>query len=305
MPPRRVTPAEFQRLVRQAQQKQRQAISNYNSAVRKYNADVKRAVDQYNTKARAANRAIDDYNRAARNHNARVRSNQRRLNSEMARLRAQPVVEQYTAVRSSTVSLHEAYTRVDAEATSGLISERSAGLVDLAEAEAANSARVANALFGSAAAEEELETTELNDELSSLSEDLDRRWRGALFALSPRNPDAARHFCTSSREVLVQMIDLKAPDADVLRANPQCQTTDDGRVLRREKIGYLLASYGEDRASLGDFIDADVNDVMKLFRTFNEGTHGDAGAFDLSTLRAVKSRVEGAIRFLSRIIRGI
>src|SRR3954462_12122355 len=135
----------------------------------------------------------------------------------------------------------------------------------------------------------------LDDELSSLSQDLDRRWRGALFALSPRNPDAARHFCTSSREVLVQMIDLRAPDAEVRRANPQCQTTDDGRVLRREKIGYLLGAYGDDRASLGDFIDADVNDVMKLFRTFNDGTHGDAGAFDLSTLRAIKTRVEGAI----------
>lgn len=300
-----MTPAEYQRLVRQAQQKQRQALNNYNSAVRKYNAEAKRVVDRHNANVRATNRAIDSYNREARAHNTRVRNNQRRLNTEIARLRSQPVVERYTVVRSSAVALHESYTRVDADVEAGLISERSAALVDLAEGEAANSARVANTLIGSAEAEEDLEATELDDELSSLSQDLDRRWRGALFALSPRNPDAARHFCTSSREVLVQMIDLRAPDAEVLRANPQCQTTDDGRVRRREKISYLLAAYGDDRASLGDFIDADVNDVMKLFRTFNDGTHGDAGAFDLSTLRAIKTRVEGAIRFLSRLIRGI
>jgi hypothetical protein len=161
LPPRRVTPAEYQRLIRQAQQKQRQAINNYNSAVRKHNAEAKRVVDRHNANVRATNRAIDNYNREARAHNTRVRNNQRRLNTEIARLRSQPVVERYTVVRSSAVALHESYTRVDADAEAGLISERSAALVDLAEGEAANSARVANALLGSAEAEEDLEATEL------------------------------------------------------------------------------------------------------------------------------------------------
>jgi hypothetical protein len=46
-----------------------------------------------------------------------------------------------------------------------------------------------------------------------------------------------------------------------------------------------------------------VDDVMKLFRVFNDATHGDAGVFDLNALRALKQRVEGAITFLSAIVR--
>jgi hypothetical protein len=40
-----------------------------------------------------------------------------------------------------------------------------------------------------------------------------------------------------------------------------------------------------------------------LFRVFNDGTHGDAGAFDLPSLHALRGRVEGAVRFLSAIAR--
>jgi hypothetical protein len=44
---------------------------------------------------------------------------------------------------------------------------------------------------------------------------------------------------------------------------------------------------------------------MKLFGEFNKGTHGEAGRFDITALRAIKSRVEGAVRFLSTVICGI
>lgn len=51
-------------------------------------------------------------------------------------------------------------------------------------------------------------------------------------------------------------------------------------------------------------MDADVNDVLNLFRTFNDGTHGHTGTFDMPTLQGIKTRVEGAIRFPAQIIRG-
>jgi hypothetical protein len=37
---------------------------------------------------------------------------------------------------------------------------------------------------------------------------------------------------------------------------------------------------------------------------FNDGTHGNAGALDIVALQALKGRVEGAIRFLSAVVRG-
>jgi len=304
--PRQVTPAQLQSLIRQAEARQRQAVSQYNAVVRRYNADVQRAVSEHNSNVRQAQRAIDDYNRAARAHNARVSANRQRLLAEIARLNTQRSSTRFTVTQTSTIALHVAYRRVEADYEAGLLDTRAGALVDLAETDATNSARVANILLDNDLDRDiEVENTTLTDELMSLSQDLDQRWRGALFSLNPRNPDAARHFCTSSREVIVQMIDLYAPDAAVLAATPECETTDTGRPVRREKINYLLARYGADQHSVRDFVDADVQDVLRLFRLFNEGTHGGAGTFNLAALRAIKTRVEGSIRLLSALIRGI
>jgi hypothetical protein len=294
---RRVSPSQLKSIIRQAEAQQRRDVNRYNAAVRQYNLALRRAVDEHNAGVRRTQRAVNDYNRAARTHNARLRS-------EIARLDSHRSSTRYVATQTSTVALHSAFHRVEDAAEAGPWDDRSQVLVDLAEGEAANSARMTNTLLGGAAEDDEQEDTSLTDELSSLSEDLDHRWRGALFALNPRNPDAARHFCTSSREVIVQMIDLKAPDDVVLRARPNCRKVK-GRPARRDKIGYLLERYGANHESLGDFVEADVDDVMNLFRVFNDGTHGGAGRFDIPSLRAIKGRVEGSVRFLSTVIQGI
>ncbi|MEU4159214.1 hypothetical protein [Actinoplanes sp. NPDC026670] len=266
-------------------------VNDYNRKVAAHNREVKRAVDRYNREVRA--------------YNARVRSNRQRLNAEIARLNRQRSTTRYVTVQTSTVALHTAYSRIDAQ--SELWNERGQELADFAEAEAANSVHVANVLLDEVAAdEEEAEGTSLTDELSVLSTDLDSRWRGALFAINPRNPDAARHFCTSAREVIVELINMKAPDAVVLLAKPNCERGPDGRaVARREKIGYLLDQNGAGYESLGDFMETDVNDVMNLFSQFNRGTHGTAGRFDVPALRAIKHRVEASIRFLSTLVQGV
>lgn len=219
-------------------------LAEYNRLVAEHNRKVKQAVDQRNREIEAHNRkvkrSIDDYNREVRAHNARVRSNRQRLNAEIARLNRQRSITSYVTVQTSTIALQTAYSRVDQQ--SDLWNERGQELADLAEAETANSAHVANTLLSDTAADaEETEETSLTDELSSLSLDLHNRWEGARFAINPRNPDAARHFCTSAREVVVEMINMRAPDAAVLQAKPNCERGPDGKaVARREKIGYLL-----------------------------------------------------------------
>ncbi len=304
--PRQVTPSQLRSMIRQAEAKQRQAVNQYNSAVRQYNNKLKQAIDEHNANVRRAQRAVSDHNRAVDAHNSRVRADRHRLQREIRRLNGQRSSARFTVTQTSTIALHTAYRRVEDDFDAGLMGARGGPLVDLAEAEAANSARVTNSLLGQPADEDlELEGTALTNELSALSEDLDQRWRGALFSLNPRNPEAARHFCTSAREVILQMIDLKASDATVLQAVPGCDKAKDGKPARRAKIGYLLACYGEDHESLRDFVEADVDDVIGLVREVNNGTHGSAGRYDLPTLRAIKSRVEGSVRFLSTMIRGI
>ena len=304
--PRRVTPSQLRSKIRQAEAKQRQAIRRYNAEARKHNAKVKRAVDEHNANVRRAKREVNEYNRKARAHNARVRAHRRRLQTEVARLDRQRSATRFVSAQSSTIALHAAFRRVDVAADSELWSAQGNALVDLAEAETANSAAATNALLAPGTdADAEAESTVITDELLTLSDDLHQRWQGALFSINERNPDAARHFCTSSREIITKVIDLNAPDQAVLAALPGCRTTEDGRPIRREKITYLLERSEVNYASLGDFIDTDVDDVLQLFRVFNDSTHGRAGALDLAALRALKGRVEGAIRFLSAVVRGV
>jgi hypothetical protein len=300
---RRVTPAQFQAIVRQEEARRRRAINEYNAAARKHNTELKRAIDAQNAEARKAKQAVDRYNREARAHNARVRADQQRLAREITRIERQTRASQVSAVQRSTLSLHEAYKVVDLAADADDWGTEGNRLVDLAETEAANSAAVSNVLTGDEAAAGEIESTALTDHLSIFSEDLDSRWRGALFSLNPANPDAARHFCTSAREIITRILDISAPDDQVKTEIADCELTAAGRPVRRDKVRYLLERRDSSHESLEQFVDTDIEDVVGLFRVFNDGTHGDAGKFDLAALHGLKGRVEGAIRFLSTVAR--
>lgn len=280
---RRMTPAQARAALRRLQNEQKQAINQYNAAVRK------------------TNRAIDQYNREAKAHNARVRANRQRLRREIARLNRTPTATR-TVIQASTVTLHAAYERVDVEFDSGLLGDEAADLVDLAEAEVANSASVANAFAGEAAAADSEDEGSVGQALAAVDEDLYRRWQGALFALDPRNPEAARHFCTSAREVVLALIERGAPDRDVLAADPAAPRAQDGRVARRAKLHFLLGRRGVTAQSMRTFVEVDVDDVMTLVREVNGGTHGTAGTYSLSALTAIKGRLVGALRLLTALV---
>jgi Predicted pPIWI-associating nuclease len=125
---------------------------------------------------------------------------------------------------------------------------------------------------------------------------------GALFALNPPNPDAARHFCTSAREVLTSILDIAAPDSMVIRAHAECDVTDKGNPSRRAKIRYLLSRKGITDVSADQFVEADIDNAVSLFRMFNKGMHGVAGRFSIPQLSALRTRVEASIGFLNSII---
>lgn len=288
---RRVTPSQFNSMMRQAQQKQRQAIDKYNREVREYNRKLKQAVDQYNREARA--------------HNARVRADRQRLQNEIARLNRLASTPRYVTFRVSVNAVQRAYERLEYAADAGSYDERYNELLDLSEREAANNAGLMNALAGDAQPTEAAPNaaeSPLTPILNAISADLGSRWQGALYSLSPQNPDAARHFCTSSREIITLILDAKAPDAAVASAIPNCERTQQGTPTRRAKIRYFLHRKGMDSDELESFVEADMENVIQLFHTFNEGTHGAAGKFDLSQLQAIRKRVEDGIIFLSRLL---
>jgi hypothetical protein len=291
---RKLTPSQFRNEVRRLEQKQRQAINDYNRKVKKVNDHNKRVVDNYNREVRA--------------HNARVRSNRQRLINELNRLglkRTTTTTVRYVKYRTSVQTLHQSFVRVEAAADQGTWTAGDE-LFDLVEGEAANSVAVLNALLDEPAADSaddpQLRLTTITTELTEIDPDLDARWRGALFALNPENPDAARHFCTSTREIFVRILDQSAPDEQVLATFPNITLTENNQVPRREKIRYCLERRGQQDTDLLNFVDDDVDNVMELFRAFNPATHGEAGRYDLSQLGSIKTRAEGAIQFLHRIV---
>lgn len=56
----------------------------------------------------------------------------------------------------------------------------------------------------------------IRDKLKLLFPDFNDRWNAALFSLNPQNPDATRHFRTSSREIFTDIFDNYAHDEEVL-----------------------------------------------------------------------------------------
>lgn len=296
----RLNRSQLQSQLRRAAERQRQAVRDYNRSIDKFNS----ALREYNAGRR---RAIEDHNRRVRAYNSAVRTNRDRLRREISRLQSSPSSStRYVTFHSSVVNLRQRFSDIERSADSGrwLIG---AEIFDLVEGETANSVAVLNAITGSSgdpnlATIGALQTSTLDGELSALSADLAQRWKGALYALSPQNPDAARHFCTSARELLTAIVDLAAPEALVPVDDPSISRTSDGRVTRRSRLHYRLEQKGISDPDLETFVEADIDDVVSLFREFNDGTHGTAGHFSFPELSSIKHRVEDAVRFLHHLI---
>jgi hypothetical protein len=147
-------------------------------------------------------------------------------------------------------------------------------------------------------APQELQQSYIIQKLGEISSDLKSRWQGALFSLSPNNPDASRHFCTSVREIFTQVIDVKAPDYSVTNSFPDCEFYQ-GKPNRRFKIRYILSQKAIKSKHLEQFVESDINDILSLFQTLNDGTHGSAGKFTTQQLLKLKKRVEDSINFIA------
>lgn len=278
-------------MLRQAQAKQRAAIDRYNSAVRQHNQKVRRAVDEYNREVRA--------------HNARVQANRQKLRSAIARLSSSTTTRRtVVSYRISVENLHRSYAGLETGIEHQQLGPRDELLVDLSADEMRNAVAVANALDNpDAPSDDESNQTseELKAALRRVSPDLDARWTGAVFSLDPRNPDAARHFSASAREIFVRLIDIVAPEQAVLGWKTDAPRTPDGRVTRRARFQYALERQGSEVEGLATFAEDNIENIMELFRTLNDATHGSAGTIALKELHAIRRRVESGIGFVCRL----
>jgi hypothetical protein len=293
---------QAQSRARQNQQKLNQAVRDYNRQVDKTNAARRKFVSDYNSAARKYNRSVDAFNREQKRRAAVARSNRTRLEQELRRLERAPATRQVRVeFRSSVEALAVSASRLEGSTFGSLAG---GDVVDLSEGEAANSVASLAALLSDDTSDDRadpLQQSHLTAVLGELDPEIGDRWSGALFALSPVNPDAARHFCTSAREMLSDVLERLAPSEEVERHDPACHRTPNGDVSRRARIHYCLG-----RAEIADeefenFVEDDIENVLALFHEFNSATHGRAGKFTLRQLGALKQRVEDAIFFVMRL----
>ena len=284
--------SQWRSKIRQAQQRQQRAIQEYNRRVREHNRSIERSVSEYNRQVRA--------------YNARVRAHRQRLANEIRRLQQRRVTTRYVTLKTSFESVHATHVRLENAASRGALGPQYDDVLELSEREAANSAAVMNTLLDGASSPEGKYSVDTNSLatpiLAKVSQDYAHRWSGALFALNPNNPDAARHFCASSREILTEILATNARDDQVIAVFPNCDLTPQGRPTRRSKIRYFLHKKGLTSDDLEEFVEADMKDVVELFDVLNQGTHGPAGTFDMEQLMAMRKRVEDNILFLMDLL---
>lgn len=287
--------SDVRREVNRVNAHNRQVVAQVNRQIDTYNRKVKQEVARHNQQARIA---VSKYNQSVRTHNSRVTADRQRMRTSASTIRVRTVSTSYAAFGESTATLHE---RQQDLANSVGSSTTFSQVLEMAERESSNGVAVVEALLDEVVGEAPADDTGILNYLTGLSEDLCDRWKGAIYALNPINPDAARHFCTSAREIFTEILEVWAEDAEVEDADPRCDRTPQGKPTRKAKIRYLLQKKGMLNDKLEDFIETDITNIVQLFFVFNQATHGTAGKHDITKLKAIRKRVEDGIMFLATI----
>ena len=276
---RKISTSQLRSQLRRLESKQRTAINNYNRAIKNYNTQVRKI-------------------------NNELRRNQQKIKSELSKLNSGLRIT--TTYSTSVRTLNVSYQRVtDNYEVLENTNSKQEQLYDLIEQENANNLVVANTLNNpndTVEIEGSLNDSMIGDKLKILSPDLNDRWNGALYSLNPKNPDATRHFCTSSREIFTDIFDNYAHDEEVFNMFPNCDKTERGNATRKWKIKYFLNKKGLELKGADEFIDNDIDNILELYHILSDGTHGYAGRYTFIQLKAIKKRVEDGILFLCNIV---
>lgn len=265
----------------------------------KYNQGMRKIERQINHK-------INDYNRAVKRYNSNLRKNQSKIKSELMKFQRNSTIRVSSSTyKISVINVNQSYDRLSQKYDFEDNSNRYRNFLEKIEEENANNLEVANVILNNDEINNEcysLEENIVSNKLLNISEDLDNRWKGAIFSLNPKNPDATRHFCTSTREIFIQIIDTKAKDNDVIHAFPDCEKTNNGTVSRRSKIKYLLHKKGVNDIDIENFVHTDIENILSLLYELNGGTHGQAGKYSINQLKSIKKRVENGLNFLCEYV---
>ena len=265
----------------------------------KYNQGMRKIERQINHK-------INDYNRAVKRYNSNLRKNQSKIKSELMKFQRNSTIRVSSSTyKISVINVNQSYDRLSQKYDFEDNSNRYRNFLEKIEEENANNLEVANVILNNDEINNEgysLEENIVSNKLLNISEDLDNRWKGAIFSLNPKNPDATRHFCTSTREILKVLIDDGIKDKDVINNNPKCEKTKNGTPTRREKIKYAMSKKGISNELIIEFTDKDIENIVSLINELSNGTHGHSNKYSLNQLKLFRKRFEDSINFVCEYV---
>lgn len=268
-------------------------MTKFRSQMNKLQREAKRA-------ERKIKQNTNNFNREVREYNSNVRRNRNKILRELNRMQSANTLntEYYTSVQL----VHNTYTKVNELYNKGIVDDK---LFNAIENENANSLELGNVVLNKSEiedSEERFDESNISDKLIKISTDLNDRWKGALFSLSPDNPEAARHFCTSTREILKVLIDDGIKDKDVINNNPKCEKTKNGTPTRREKIKYAMSKKGISNELIIEFTDNNIENIVSLINELSNGTHGHSNKYSLNQLKLFRKRFEDSINFVCEYV---
>jgi len=144
---------------------------------------------------------------------------------------------------------------------------------------------------------------ELPKLLTDLSPDLVPVLRGAMETLKTDNPDRARHFTTSMRELFTRVLHELSPDDEIREWTQSSELfkDNDPKKAPTRKGRLLFICRNINHGPFCDFIDKDIAAFLGIMDLFQRGTHEIPSPYTPNQLQALKVRAESAIRYIIEV----
>ena len=136
----------------------------------------------------------------------------------------------------------------------------------------------------------------LERKLPQINPDLVMLWQGANEALESNNPDKVRHFSTSVRELITQVLHHLSPDQEIEKWSTEPTHFKDGRPTREARLLYISREVNVGKFQ--NFIKRDISATIEFIKLFQEGTHKVKPSFSEKQLLALKAKAESTVNFL-------
>ncbi|MEW5800264.1 MAG: hypothetical protein AB1728_14795, partial [Bacteroidota bacterium] len=148
---------------------------------------------------------------------------------------------------------------------------------------------------------EEINSSTFEKAIVSLNPSFANVWYGALQSIETENPEKARHFLVSLRELFTRILKALAPDEKIRKWSNDASLYQNDKPTRKARILYLNREINS--TELSSFIEKDIDSILEFWTILQKGTHSIDFKLTDRQLNGIKLRFESTVKFLIDIER--